>query len=241
MIPPVPQRRAKKGDGPKLTSTLGQSDAVFDHAISRRNYDRLSRWYDLLESSWERKPREATLASLEVAPGERILEIGCGTGNSLADLSRKATRAGSVIGIDLSRGMLRQARQRLTQGNASAPIFLTQADAVLLPFENNAFDVIFLSITLELFNNAEIPVVLAECFRVLKPGAKLGVVFISNSGGRRWMTSIYSFLHRAFPRVVDCSPIDLLPFLNTAGFYPRDQLIFSLFGIGVESVIADKP
>ncbi len=223
-----------------MTLTLGQSDAVFDHAIRRRNYDRLSRWYDLLESSWERKPRESTLVNLEVAPGERILEIGCGTGNSLSDLSRKATQAGSVVGIDLSRGMLHQARQRLTQGNASAPIFITQADAVLLPFNKNVFDVIFLSFTLELFNKAEIPVVLAECFRVLKPGAKLGVVFISNSGGRSWITSIYWFLHRAFPRVVDCSPIDLLPFLKTAGFYPRDQQIFSLFGIGVESVIADK-
>jgi demethylmenaquinone methyltransferase/2-methoxy-6-polyprenyl-1,4-benzoquinol methylase len=212
-----------------------------DHSISRRNYDRLSRWYDLLESSWERKPREATLASLEAAPGDMILEIGCGTGNSLADLSNKTTDSGCIVGIDLSTGMLRQTRQRLLREKSSPRIFLTQADAVLLPFEDNVFDIIFLSFTLELFINSEIPIVLAECFRVLKPGAKLGVVFISNSGGRRWMTSIYSFLHRAFPHLVDCSPINLLPFLKTASLYPRDQRLFSLFGIGVESIIADKP
>ncbi len=224
-----------------MTIKVDESAEIMDHSISRRNYDRLSRWYDLLESSWERKPREATLASLEAAPGDRILEIGCGTGNSLSDLSDKATQSGCVVGNDLSTGMLRQAGQRLIRNKSSSRIFLTQADAVFLPYSGCIFDIAFLSFTLELFSHSEIPVVLAECFRVLKPGAMLGVVSISNSGGRRWMTSVYSILHRAFPRVVDCSPIDLLPYLKIAGFSPRSHQTYSLFGIGVESVTADKP
>jgi demethylmenaquinone methyltransferase/2-methoxy-6-polyprenyl-1,4-benzoquinol methylase len=169
-----------------------------------------------------------------------ILEIGCGTGNSLSDLSNKATDSGCVVGIDLSTGMLRQARQRLLRERSSPRIFLTQADAVLLPFEDNVFDIIFLSFTLELFSLTEIPFVLAECRRVLKPGARLGIVAVSSSGGWKWMIQVYESLHRAFPKVVDCSPINLIFLIEEAGFRPVNQRTFSLFGIGVESVTADK-
>jgi len=223
-----------------MIKKVDASTLILDHSISRRNYDRLSRWYDLLESSWERKPREATLASLEAAPGDMILEIGCGTGNSLADLSNKATDSGCVVGIDLSTGMLRQARQRLIREKSSPRIFLTQVDAVLLPFEDNVFDIIFLSFTLELFNPPEIPFVLAECRRLLKPGARLGIVAVSRSGGWKWMIQVYESLHHAFPKVVDCSPINLILLIAEAGFRPVNQRTFSLFGIGVESVTADK-
>jgi demethylmenaquinone methyltransferase/2-methoxy-6-polyprenyl-1,4-benzoquinol methylase len=200
----------------------------------------LSRWYDLLESSWERKPREATLASLKAAPGAAILEIGCGTGNSMGDLSKKAGKNGCVYGIDLSAGMLHRASSRLFRDETTSNAFLTQADAVLLPFADDLFDIIFLSFTLELFSPPEIRVVLAECSRVLKPGAQLGAVAVSRSGGWKWMILLYENLHRAFPQVVDCAPIDLILLLEEAGYTPVNRRNFSLFGIGVESVTALK-
>ena len=54
---------------------------------ARANYDRISRWYDLLEGYWEGKARHAGLALLSAKRGENILEIGYGTGHSLVSLA----------------------------------------------------------------------------------------------------------------------------------------------------------
>ncbi len=223
-----------------LEETAGALFADLGHSLTRRNYDRLSRWYDLLEGNWERKPREAALAGLDACPGCRVLEIGCGTGNSLEDLYEMTAGSGLVYGVDLSMGMLKQARKRLLKEKTAGHALLIQADAILLPFPNESLNIIFLSFTLELFGLSEIPVVLAECRRVLKPGARLGVVAVSKSGGGRWMVPLYERLHQAFPRVVDCAPINLRTLLEESGFSPLSHQIFSLFGVGVGSVIAGK-
>lgn len=214
--------------------------ANMDHSVARGNYDRLSRWYDLLEGNWERKPRDAALAGLEICPGGSVLEIGCGTGNSLEDLREITTGSGKVFGVDLSMGMLRQAQKRLQPGEIADQIVLAQADAVRLPFRDEFFDIVFLSFTLEVFSQPEIPVVLADCYRVLKPGACLGAVAVSRSGGWRWMVWLYERIHKAFPQVVDCAPIDLGNYLEEAGFSLVSRRTFSLFGIGVEAVTARK-
>jgi ubiquinone/menaquinone biosynthesis C-methylase UbiE len=214
--------------------------ANIDHSVVRGNYDRLSRWYDLLEGNWERKPRRAALAGLEICPRGRVLEIGCGTGNSIEDLHEITAGSGNVFGVDLSMGMLRQTQKRLQPGEIADQMALAQADAVRLPFRDEFFDIVFLSFTLEVFSQPEIPVVLADCYRVLKPGACLGAVAVSRSGGWGWMVWLYERIHKAFPQVVDCAPIDLGNYLEETGFRVVSRRTFSLFGIGVEAVTARK-
>jgi ubiquinone/menaquinone biosynthesis C-methylase UbiE len=214
--------------------------ANIDHSVVRGNYDRLSRWYDLLEGNWEREPREAALAGLEICPGGSVLEIGCGTGNSLEVLPEITAGSGKVFFVDLSMGMLRQAQKRVQPGEIADQLVLAQADAVRLPFRDEFFDIVFLSFTLEVFSQPEIPVVLADCYRVLKPGACLGAVAVSTSGGWGWMVWLYERIHKAFPQVVDCAPIDLGNYLEEAGFCLVSRRTFSLFGIGVEAVTARK-
>ena len=69
----------------------------------------MSRWYDLLAGSSEDKYRRMGLDLLKAKPGETILEIGCGTGSSLVDLADAVGQDGTILGMDISNGMLAQA------------------------------------------------------------------------------------------------------------------------------------
>jgi demethylmenaquinone methyltransferase/2-methoxy-6-polyprenyl-1,4-benzoquinol methylase len=227
---------------------LKKSNPTFDsvspvtrsHAEARANYDALSRWYDTLEGGWERRPRARAIQNLTVPPNARVLEIGCGTGASLADLAEKARMGGQIFGVDLSAGMLRVAKNHMRKRKISSPVFLSQADASTLPFSSAFFQALFMSFTLELFDTPEIPLILSECRRVLQPGAVLGLVATSRMGGIGGMTSLYEFFHRKFPHTVDCHPIYAARALEAAGFKIINEEVDSLWGIGLEIITAQK-
>jgi len=145
---------------------------------TRQNYDRMSRWYDLFAGS-EKKFTESGLQILGVRAGEHVLEIGFGTGHSLAKLAQQAGDSGLAAGMELSPGMIDVAQKRMQAKGAESCAQMIQGDGTRLPFVPNSFDAVFLSFTLELFSGLEIPVVLDECHRVLKREGRLGVVSLA--------------------------------------------------------------
>jgi len=86
-----------------------------------------------------------------------------------------------LVGLDISDGMLRKTRSYLSRSKALAQITLSQGDAVRLPFRDASFDSIFMSFTLELFDQQEIPMVLQECHSVLRAHGQLGVVSLDRN------------------------------------------------------------
>jgi demethylmenaquinone methyltransferase/2-methoxy-6-polyprenyl-1,4-benzoquinol methylase len=146
-----------------------------NHSTARINYNRMSRWYDWFASS-EKQFTEIGLQMLNIQPGEKVLEIGFGTGQGLVALAHSASETGKVYGIDLSDGMFRVANEKISRAGLSSRAELHIGDATNLPYENDLFDAIFISFTLELFDTPEIPLVLGECKRVLLAGGRLGVV-----------------------------------------------------------------
>ena len=100
--------------------------------------------------------------------GEKILEIGFGTGGSLVSLVQLVGRTGKVYGVDLSTGMFRVAQSKLKKNGILNRVELQCADAVHLPYPDNFFDAVFMSFVLELFDTPELPLVLHECKRVLQ-------------------------------------------------------------------------
>ena len=148
---------------------------------AQANYDRLSRWYDWLAGS-EAKYRAAGLAALAAQPGERILEIGFGTGHALAALATAVGETGSVAGLDISQGMLNVAGDRLAQAGVRQRVDLRLGDARTLPYDTAVFDGVFMSFVLELFTGPEMACVLAEVWRVLQPDGRLCVVSLAKEG-----------------------------------------------------------
>jgi ubiquinone/menaquinone biosynthesis C-methylase UbiE len=208
------------------------------HFETRQNYDRLSRWYDLFSSS-ERRVTKEGLNLLYVKPGEKVLEIGCGTGHALIELAGAVGKEGYVGGVDISPGMVSVARQRVHHSGLDGRIWLKVGDATHLPYSDHQFQVEFMSFTLELFEPIEIPVVLLECWRVLQPGGRLCLVSLVKKDVRP--VAIYEWFHLHFPRIVDCRPILAQSLLETAGFEIVQALENELWGLPVGAIVARKP
>lgn len=138
-----------------------------EHAHVRREYDDLAASYD---TRW-RKYIDATLAlameSLALTGSERVLDVGCGTGEFERRLLLRWPGV-RVTGVDISPNMLRRAADKRT--NAA----LLAAEAHRLPFADRSFD---LAICANAFHYFRQPAeVLAEMRRVLRPAGRLVLV-----------------------------------------------------------------
>ncbi|MDX1503674.1 MAG: methyltransferase domain-containing protein [Thermoanaerobaculia bacterium] len=208
---------------------------------ARHFYDRISGVYDALADGSEHEARELGLRLLAPSGSERVLEIGCGTGVALVEIAGRLADGGKVLGIDVSPGMLRVAGQRIRDAGLETRVELRLADAKELPCESGSMDAAFASFTLELFPREEISVVLAELLRVLRPGGRLGVVSMFDDGRPSAMVDFYRFLHRHFPHIVDCQPIDAAAWLERAGFEIRARDTLSLWGLSVLAAVGHRP
>jgi ubiquinone/menaquinone biosynthesis C-methylase UbiE len=192
-----------------------------DLDAARTFYTRISSVYDALADRDEHRAREIGLALLDARRGERLLEIGFGTGSSLVPLAAAVGGSGRVTGIDISTGMKAVAEQRLQTMNLLAAVDLHVGAAPPLPFDDDAFDGVFSAFTLELFPDDTIPAVLREVRRTLRPGGRLAVVSMAlgtDDQRHRRPERMYVWMHHHFPHIVDCRPIDIETWLSTAGF-----------------------
>jgi ubiquinone/menaquinone biosynthesis C-methylase UbiE len=120
----------------------------------------------------------------QLAPGLRVLEIGCGTGN-LALTAKRACPAAEVTGLDpdpaaLAKGRRKAARARLT-------LRFDQGFAQALPYPDASFDRVLSSLMLHHLDDADRPAALREVRRVLEPGGSLHVLDLAGTshGPRR--------------------------------------------------------
>ena len=202
-------------------------------------YDKISGVYDLLAEHSEGAVRQTGIEWLALRSGERVLEVGFGTGHSLVQLAQAVSPNGKVFGLDLSKGMRAQAQARLEKERLIDRVELSCGDATHLPYPDGSMDVVFMSFTLELFDTPEIPLVLGECKRVLRAGGRIGVVAITKEGEEGFAVEAYEWTHQHFPNLLDCRPIFVRRSLEDAGFAIRNATITKMW-VPVEIVIAER-
>ena len=109
------------------------------------------------------------IARLDIRRGERVLDLGCGTGYTSCLIARR--QDAEVVAADLKPGMLTWARKRARREHVADAVRLVAADAHHLPFKDGSFDAAVVESVLVF---CDVPVALAELYRVLKPGGRLG-------------------------------------------------------------------
>jgi len=211
------------------------------HVANKHFYDRISGAYDGIADANEHAAREAGETMLNVQPGEQVLEIGFGTGNSILDLARALGGAGKVTGLDVSQGMLDVAQKKVDDAGLSGVVGLVLGDAVSLPFGDGEFDAVFMSFTLELFSEEDLPKVLSECKRVLKPGGRIcsvSMATVKEGDPESFLEKTYKWFHRHFPHIVDCRPINLKSLLKEAGFTIVEEKRMEIWTMPVSATLA---
>lgn len=144
-------------------------------------FSRVAKRYDLMNDvislGTQRRWRRELFRQIQVRPGMDCLDLCCGTGDLTISLAHQAGPSGRVVGLDFNQEMLTLAADKVARQDLRKDIELVKGDAMRLPFAADSFDVV--SIGFGLRNVPDAGQVLAEAWRVLRPGGQFGCLEMS--------------------------------------------------------------
>jgi demethylmenaquinone methyltransferase/2-methoxy-6-polyprenyl-1,4-benzoquinol methylase len=179
--PVLRQYYRSEGERPSFVRTL------FDRTAA--HYDRVCGLGSLGSGRFYRR---WVLVRSGLRAGMKLLDVATGTGLVARAATRILREPGAVVGLDPSRGMLREARKTLT-------IPLVQGTVEELPFESDRFD--FLSMGYALRHVADLGVAFRECLRVLRPGGRVLILEITSPRSPAGQRFFRAYFARILPRM----------------------------------------
>jgi SAM-dependent methyltransferase len=124
-------------------------------------------------SPGHRRVLERFLAEVELKPGERVLEVGCGSGVFTRLMAQSTHGENPIVAVDINRYFLKEAVTLAQKTGYQDAIEFREASAEALPFEDNAFETCLSTTVME---EVDADRMLAEMIRVTKPGGRVGVI-----------------------------------------------------------------
>jgi len=175
-------------------------------------YDKLAKVYDFTFGPTLHPGRVQAIQRMGIRPGDRVLEVGVGTGINASLYPRDC----AVTGIDLSSSMLEKARERVARKDIRH-VRLLEMDAASMQFADNSFDIVYAPYLISVVPD---PVAVArEMHRVCRPGGR--VIFLNHF---RSPNRVLAWIERGIsPFTVHIgfkSDLDLPAFLAQAGLQP---------------------
>lgn len=209
---------------------------IYDHSAKR--YDWL---HSLLTASADKRGRHI-LVDKTVANGDYVLDAGSGTGSTAILAAQKSEPDGKIVMFDISSGMLEKAKEKMTRAGLQNRIEIQQGDMLNLPFEDDTFDAVLSTYSLDPLSDPEKGVL--ELFRVARRGGIIGIGHSVAPGNKilKWLDDKIEDLVWHFSSIsLGCRPINILPIMEKAGA----KLLYSSF-IGVplwpfQIIVLKKP
>jgi phosphatidylethanolamine/phosphatidyl-N-methylethanolamine N-methyltransferase len=175
-------------------------------------YEKLASVYDYIFGPTLHPGRLRALQHMAIAPGDRVLEVGVGTGINLSLYPREC----SVTGVDLSDSMLEKAHERVAR-NGLTNVRVLQMDASALTFPDDAFDIVYAPYLISVVPD---PVrVVTEMRRVCRPGGRI-VILNHFRSSNAIMSRAERLISPLTVHIGFKSDLDLPAFLAQAGLTP---------------------
>ena len=187
----------------------------------KQAYNRRSWIYSKTVAPMEWEYHQMALDQAKIQPKENVLEVAVGPGLTLLEIARRVGKDTTVYGMDISTGMLQLTQQRL-RSNGFSRFELKEGNAQNIPFADNHFDLLYNGYMLDLIPEEEMPGILAEFKRVLRPGGRMVLLNMSKPDSQAVI--FREKLYRALPPSVvlylmgGCRPVLMEELVIKAGF-----------------------
>jgi demethylmenaquinone methyltransferase/2-methoxy-6-polyprenyl-1,4-benzoquinol methylase len=202
---------------------------------AQKFYDRIGHRYDWFEM-YEGKAKACGLKSLRLEPGLRVLNVGVGTGKEQQHIEKEIQPDGIAFGLDISPIML-----RLTQERIKSPVL--RADTRQIPMQAESMERVYAAYVLDMIPLKDIPGILGEFKRILKPGGRITIITLTEGIDRssNMIVSVWKTPYKVSPIVCGgCRPLQMEDALGQAGFTNITRQVIAQLAIPSEITSGQK-
>lgn len=182
-----------------MNQTQMNEKAQYVHSVFESIADEYDKMNNVISFGSHVSWRNYTMKQMNIKPGQKALDVACGTGDWTIALAEAVGKDGSVVGLDFSQNMLDVGAYKVSQKGVGHIVELVNGDAMKLPYEDNTFD--FATIGFALRNVPDIQTVINEMTRVVKPGGKVVSLEVSKPPFIPYRKLFYFYFYNILPLV----------------------------------------
>jgi demethylmenaquinone methyltransferase/2-methoxy-6-polyprenyl-1,4-benzoquinol methylase len=210
-------------------------EKILPASAVQKFYDRIGTRYDWFDF-YEGRAKGQALKALQLEAGINVLSVGVGTGKELARIKEQVSPGGTAVGLDLSTGMARLARERVGAT-------ICQADVRQMPFAASSYHRLYAGYVLDLLPFTDLEQLLNDFWRVLLPDSKLVILALTEGVDlpSKALISIWKGVFNLSPAICGgCRPLELFELVDKAGFTKIKRQVIVQAGVPSELIHAYK-